>query len=76
MEKMVSRGVGGKEKKLEFEALKKIEECLNNNIEIRAGKWTSYEVCLLWSSLMSIDRSFEPAPALDGQACHLPLQHV
>lgn len=55
MEKMVSRGVGGKEKKLEFEALKKIEECLNNNIEIRAGKWTSYEVCFPWSSLMSID---------------------
>lgn len=47
MEKTVSRGLGGKEKKEEFVVLKRIQEYLQQNKDIRSGTWTSKEIEVL-----------------------------
>ncbi|GAB9470712.1 hypothetical protein Gpo141_00007952, partial [Globisporangium polare] len=47
MRKNVERGVGGKEKKLEFEALVRIKEYLESGKDVSFGQWSAFEVDIL-----------------------------
>lgn len=47
MQKNVERGVGGKEKKYEYDTLRKVEEWLESGKDVRAGKWAGNEIEVL-----------------------------
>jgi len=47
MERNVERGVGGKEKKAEYNTLRKVQEWLTEGKAIAGGKWTAHEVDVL-----------------------------
>lgn len=47
MQKAVEKGVGGKEKKFEFETLKKAKAWVDEGKDLSSGQWTSAEVEIL-----------------------------
>jgi obg-like ATPase 1 len=47
MRKTVEKGVGGKERKMEFEALVKIKEHLESGKDVSFGQWSAFEVDIL-----------------------------
>ncbi|RLN94581.1 hypothetical protein BBJ28_00003108 [Nothophytophthora sp. Chile5] len=47
MKKHVEKGVGGKEKKLEYEALVRVQEWLESGKDVSFGKWSTFEVDIL-----------------------------
>ncbi|KAF1335381.1 Dynein heavy chain, partial [Globisporangium splendens] len=47
MRKNVERGVGGKEKKLEYEALVRVKEWLESGKDVSFGQWSAFEVDVL-----------------------------
>ncbi|RLN88625.1 hypothetical protein BBJ28_00006278, partial [Nothophytophthora sp. Chile5] len=47
MKKHVEKGVGGKEKKLEYDALVHVQEWLESGKDVSFGKWSAFEVDIL-----------------------------
>eukprot|EP00499_Haloplacidia_sp_CaronLabIsolate_P005335 CAMPEP_0196780648 /NCGR_PEP_ID=MMETSP1104-20130614/8287_1 /TAXON_ID=33652 /ORGANISM="Cafeteria sp., Strain Caron Lab Isolate" /LENGTH=394 /DNA_ID=CAMNT_0042150861 /DNA_START=39 /DNA_END=1223 /DNA_ORIENTATION=- len=52
MQKNVERGVGGKEKKEEYETLRKVQEWLESGKDVRAGSWNNKEIDVLNAHLL------------------------